>query len=60
LYFASGVLNAYNDWVGGSTGIPQTYLLDRDGTCRKARLGGNPPDAEFRAAIEELLGENFQ
>ena len=55
-------LNAYNKFppVNGSNGIPQTYLIDRDGTVRKARLGGNAPDAEWRAAIEQLLGSNFE
>lgn len=62
-YDADGeAMNAYHGFppVNGSNGIPQTYLLDRDGTVRKARLGGNPPDAEFRAAIEQLLGTSFQ
>lgn len=60
LFYNTTALGAYNDWVGNSGGIPQTYLLDRDGTVRKVRLGGNPPDAEWRTAIGELVGTDFE
>ena len=60
LFYSPEALSTYNSWAGFGGGIPQSYLLDRDGTVRKARYGGNPPDAEWRAAIEELLGTNFE
>jgi len=58
-------LDSYNGFpdIGGSTAIPQTYLLDRDGTVRKAILGAfdEVPAlvTEWTEDIENLLGDNF-
>ncbi len=44
-----------NDFNGGSNGIPQHVLFDRDGRCRWAHIGGLSSTSELEAAISQLL-----
>ncbi len=47
------IFNAYNDYNGGSTGIPQTIFFDADGNVRYAKLGGISSTATYIAMLEE-------
>jgi len=54
------VLSQYSNTFGnGSGGVPQHYLLDKDGYVRKYSVGaidGEPYATQWTNAIRELLG----
>jgi len=49
--------DVWHDFNGGSTGIPQHALFDRDGDCRWSHVGGlgDVGTGEIEAAIDQLL-----
>lgn len=52
----SSYFSIIKGWNGGSGGLPQHILFDRDGRCRWSKLGGLlQGTGELEAAIEELL-----
>ena len=46
----------WNDWhIPGKTGIPQSYILDRDGRQRLQVYGASISKEELQAVVNELL-----
>jgi len=49
------ILELYNDYNGGDTGIPQTFVIDADGNTRWAQLGMISNNATLVAVINQLI-----
>lgn len=52
---SSSYFEKCNDFNGGSGGIPQHVLFDRDGNCRWSQVGMLSSTSELENAIDQLL-----
>jgi hypothetical protein len=51
----SNFWNYSNAFNGGSNSIPQSYIIDRDGNVRYAKVGSIGSPGQFTVVIDELI-----
>ena len=49
------VFDLYNNYLGESLGIPQSFIIDYDGNVRYAKLGAINGTSAFTTIINELI-----